>query len=175
MKQEFDFSRFKSEINLTQYAAHFGYEIDRRKSTRSSVAMKGGADKIIISRRGGIWVYFSVTDDRDNGTIINFAQNRTGKNIREIGQELQGWIGGTVSLPEPKPYAHEIKEQEYDPERVARIFKGCHAVKHHAYLEGRGLTSAILSSSRLLGGYIKIAIRTPHFRIMAVMAFVVLS
>jgi len=148
MKQELDFHRFKSEINLTQYAAHLGYEIDRRKSTRSSVAMKGGADKIIISRRGGIWVYFSVTDDGDNGTIINFAQNRTGKSIREIGQELQDWIGGEVSSLELKTYAHEIKEQEYDPARVAKIFKGCSAVKYHAYLERRGLTSVVLSSPR---------------------------
>jgi len=151
MKQQYDFSRFKAEINLTQYAAHLGYEIDRRKSTRSSVAMKGGADKIIISRRAGIWVYFSVTDDGDNGTIINFAQNRTGKNIREIGQELQGWISGSVNPPELKTYAHEIIEQEYDPSRVVRIFKGCRAVKYHAYLERRGLTSNVLSSARFAG------------------------
>lgn len=151
MIQQFDFSRFKSEINLTQYAAHLGYEIDRRKSTRSSVAMNGGADKIIISKRGGIWVYFSVTDDRDNGTIINFAQNRTGKSIREIGQELQDWIDGAVSPLEPKTYAHEIIEQEYDPARVAKVFKGCRAVKYHAYLESRGLTSNVLSSARFAG------------------------
>lgn len=58
MTQQLEFSRFKSEINLTQYAAHLGYEIDRKKSTRSSIAMRNGADKIIISRRGPLWVYF---------------------------------------------------------------------------------------------------------------------
>ncbi|MFP4465345.1 MAG: toprim domain-containing protein [Alphaproteobacteria bacterium] len=151
MTQQLEFSRFKSEINLTQYAAHLGYEIDRKKSTRSSVAMKGGADKIIISRRGGVWVYFSVTDDRDNGTIINFVQNRTNKTIGEIGQELQGWIGGTIDLPEPKIYAQEVEEQDYDPARVAKVFKKCHPVKYHAYLESRGLTGAVLSSPRFTG------------------------
>ena len=135
MTQQLDFSRFKSEINLTQYAAHLGYEIDRKKSTRSSVAMKGGADKIIISRRGGVWVYFSVTDDRDNGTIINFVQNRTHKTIAKIGQELQEWIGGGVSLPEPKAYVREVAEQEYDSARVARVFKKCRPAFKHVYLE----------------------------------------
>jgi len=92
MTQQLDFSRFKSEINLTQYAAHLGYEIDKKKSTRSSVAMRSGADKIIISRRSGIWVYFSVSDDHDNGTIIDFAQNRTHKAIAEIGRELKSGL-----------------------------------------------------------------------------------
>ena len=151
MTQQLEFSRFKSEINLTQYAAHLGYEIDRKKSTRSSVAMKGGADKIIVSRRGGVWVYFSVTDDRDNGTIINFIQNRTNKTTYEIGQELQGWIGGALDLPEPRTYAPDVEEQEYDPTRVAKVFKRCRPVKTHAYLGNRGLTDAVLSSPRFTG------------------------
>jgi len=34
-------------------------------------------DKIVIARNdtSGAWVYFSVRDDRDNGTIIDFLQN----------------------------------------------------------------------------------------------------
>ena len=151
MTQQLDFSRFKSEINLTQYAAHLGYEIDRKKSTRSSVAMKGGADKIIISRRGGVWVYFSVTDDRDNGTIINFVQNRTHKTIAKIGQELQEWIGGGVSLPEPKAYVREVAEQEYDSARVARVFKKSRPAFKHVYLESRGISGAVLSFTRFTG------------------------
>ena len=148
---KYDFARFKSEINLTQYAAAMGYEIDRKKTTRSSVAMRSGADKIIISRRGGVWVYFSPVDDNDNGTIINFVQNRTGKTLPEIGEELQNWIGGGVSLPQTKNYVREVEEQEYDPERVAKIFKKCRSVKNHAYLEGRGISSCVLSSPRFTG------------------------
>ncbi len=151
MRQEYDFSKFKSEINLTQYAAHLGYEIDRRKSTRSSVAMKGGADKIIISKRSGVWVYFSVSDDRDNGTIVDFIQNRTHKSMSEIGQELQEWVGGSVSLLEPRGYAREVTEQNIDPERVAKVFKGCCAVKYHPYLESRGVGRDVLSSARFAG------------------------
>ncbi len=155
MKHIYNFSQFKSEINLTQYAAHIGYEIDKKKSTRSSIAMRNADDKIIITRRGGIWVYFSPLDDNDNGTIINFVQNRTGKSLYEIGAELQSWIGGGVSLPEPKSYIHDVQEQEYDPARVAQIFKSCRAIESHVYLEGRGLTQGIVSSPRFAGRIFK--------------------
>ena len=96
MTQKYDFARFKSEINLTQYAAAMGYEIDRKNSTKASVKMKNGCDTVIISKRNAVWVYFSPVDDRDNGTIINFVQNRTGKSLPEVGAELQSWIGGGV-------------------------------------------------------------------------------
>ena len=150
MTHKFNFSRFKSETNLTQYAAHLGYEIDKKKSTRSSISMRNGADKVIISRRGNVWIYFSPVDDNDNGTIINFVQNRTHKSLAEVGRELQGWIGGSVSLPEPKSYAANVEEQEYDPERVAKIFRKCRAVTNYAYLEGRGLVRGVLSSPRFV-------------------------
>lgn len=151
MSQQLDFSRFKSEINLTQYAAHLGYEIDRKKSTRSSIAMRNGADKIIISRRGALWIYFSVSDDNDNGTIIDFAEKRTNKSLKEIGCDLQSWISGGVVLPQAKNYVAEVEEQIYDPARVAGVFKRCRAVTNHAYLEGRGLTDTLLSSPRFAG------------------------
>lgn len=151
MTQKYDFARFKSEINLTQYAAAIGYEIDRKNSTKASVKMKNGCDTVIISKRNAVWVYFSPVDDRDNGTIINFVQNRTGKSLPEVGAELQSWIGGGVSLPQAKSYVREVEEQEYDPARVEKIFKKCRAVKNHAYLEGRGLSQGVLSSPRFAG------------------------
>ena len=84
MYQTLDYSRFKTDINLTQYAAYFGYEIDAKKSTKSSIAMRRDGDKVIISRKGANWVYFSVMDDSDNGSIIDFVQKRTSKKILEI-------------------------------------------------------------------------------------------
>lgn len=61
---------FKSQINLTEFAAAQGYILDREHSSRNSVAMRGPhEDKIIIARNAasGDWIYFSVTDDQDNG------------------------------------------------------------------------------------------------------------
>ena len=94
MYQSLDYSRFKTDINLTQYAAHIGYEIDDKKSTQSSIAMRKDSDKIIVSRKGANWVYFSVMDDRDNGSIIDFIQYRTDQDLKTIGVELNTWLGG---------------------------------------------------------------------------------
>ncbi|HIF26233.1 MAG TPA: DUF3991 domain-containing protein [Micavibrio sp.] len=146
-----EFSRFKSEINLTQYAAHLGYQIDARKSTRSSIAMRKDSDKVIISKRGTLWVYFSVTDETDNGTIIDFATKRTGADFYAIGQELQNWLTGGATLPDPQSYVPEITPQEYDSARVAKIFKRCKPVTYSRYLASRGLTRALLKDGRFAG------------------------
>ncbi len=148
---QLDYSKFKTDINLTQYAAHLGYEIDRKKSTRSSIAMRKDSDKVIISRRGNIWVYFSVIDDNDNGTIIDFAEKRTHKSIGEIGRDLQSWIGGGVSLPNVKSYVREVAPQEYDPASIKGIFKSLMHPHKHKYLASRGLTDIILSNDRFVG------------------------
>ena len=148
---QLDYSKFKTDINLTQYAAHLGYEIDRKKSTRSSIAMRKDSDKVIISRRGNLWVYFSVTDDDDNGTIIDFAQKRTHKSMGEIGRDLQNWTHGGVSLPDAKSYVREVAPQEYDPARIERIFKSLKPVHRHRYLGNRGLTDALLIDRRFAG------------------------
>ncbi len=144
----YDYTAYKRDINLTQYAAHAGYEIDRKKTTRSSIVMRSNADKVIISKKGAIWVYFSVTDDQDQGTIINFVQNRTSKTIGEIGHELQEWIGGAMNLPEPQDYAAEVQEHIYDPKRLDRIFHYCKPVSSHGYLESRGISPKMIGSER---------------------------
>lgn len=92
-----------------------------------------------------------MTDDNDNGTIIDFAEKRTNKTLKEIGRELQGWISGGAILSEPKSYVQAIEEQVYDPARVAKIFKRCRVVYKHRYLEGRRLTDTLLSSPRFAG------------------------
>lgn len=131
-----EFSRFKHEINLTQYAANLGYEIDKKKSTRHSIVMRmGNEDKVIISRQSGNWVYFSVYDDQDNGTIIDFVKNRTSKSLFEIGQELQVWIDGNITLLEPTRYVSEVQEKQPDPCRIQRLFNYCSPAYDHEYLK----------------------------------------
>lgn len=151
MIRRHDFSKFKQEINLTQYAAFLGYEIDRKKSTKSSIAMRSGADKVIISRRGANWVYFSVSDDNDNGTIVDFIENRTNQTIAEIAKELNIWIGGGASLPHPKSYISDVQEQERDPTRIKKIFHYCNPVTKHPYIESRGIKEALFQSKRFIG------------------------
>jgi len=73
--QDAELERFKCEIDLRAYAVDQGYAYDRAESWRGSSVMRheGTGDKIIIKRDwDGHYVYFSVRDDADNGSIIDF-------------------------------------------------------------------------------------------------------
>lgn len=94
---------FKTEINLSELMASFGYCLDRRSTSRNSAAMvHPDGDKLIVARgRDGHWVYFSVRDPGDNGTAIDFVQRRTGENLGHTRRRLRGWLGGTPSGSTP--------------------------------------------------------------------------
>jgi hypothetical protein len=79
MSTDFDseLEAFKSRIDLQRFAAWLGYEKDKRECSKRSTIMRSGADKIIIKLNGGgHYLYFSVRDGADNGTIIDFLQRR---------------------------------------------------------------------------------------------------
>ncbi len=153
MSRKFDYSRFKHDINLSQYAAHLGYELDRSKSTRSSVAMRhSNGDKVIISRRAGVWIYFSVHDDSDNGTIVDFARKRTGKTFSEVASDLNSWLGGGASLPKLQTYIPCVEEQAYDRERVKRLYRRVRPITTHPYLvKTRKISHDVLADPRFTG------------------------
>ncbi|MEE9403767.1 MAG: hypothetical protein V3V20_02635 [Algisphaera sp.] len=49
---------FKRKINLSEYVADQGYELDRKASSRNSVGMRCEGDKIIIGMgHDQHWVY----------------------------------------------------------------------------------------------------------------------
>jgi len=154
MTKKYDFAAFKQSINLTQFAASVGYTVDRKKSTKSSVVMRhSNGDKVIVSRRGQNWVYFSVHDNQDNGTIVNFIERRTGKAMAEIGRELHAWIGGGgATFPQPSAYVKEVDEHQADRNRVKRIFRNLRSIAAHPYLmEVRAIPQCVLSSPRFRG------------------------
>ena len=92
--QDSELDAFKREIDLRQFAVSLGYEIDRRESWRGSTVLRRGADKIVVKRNGnGHYVFFSVRDDRDNGTVIDLLQRRQNLSLGAVRQILRPWIG----------------------------------------------------------------------------------
>jgi hypothetical protein len=135
---------FKQEINLIDFACANGYVINKKKSTRHSVCLaKGNEDKIIVSRKNGIWVYFSVYDSTDNGTIIDFVQNKLQKSYMAIFEMLENWQGTSSS----KSYA--VPETPvYNQNRVQKLFENCKPIEQHLYLSKRGIDKELLVSER---------------------------
>src|SRR5215813_8002489 len=118
MKSDTELDAFKREIDLRQFAASFGYEMDRHESWRGSTVLRRGGDKIVVKRNNnGHYIYFSVRDDRDNGTIIDFAQRRIGASLGQVRQTLRPWIGRpavpTLSPLEPASKDRMRVEREY--------------------------------------------------------------
>ena len=86
--------RFKTEINLVEYATSMGYKyLSDESSPISAVLRHGSGDKILVAtdteNRG---IYFSLNDDRDKGTIIDLVQHRLNLNLGEVRKELRPWL-----------------------------------------------------------------------------------
>ena len=147
-----ELGRFKSEVNLTTYAASRGYRVDRRGSSRNSVVMRHPAtdDKIIVSRgeHDGHWIYFSVRDARDHGTIVDFIQRRGGGTLGAVRRELLPWIGGARPPIAPQLYIPTVEPRTIDRTSVARVFDAAHLAANSAYLNSRGIRPELLCSDR---------------------------
>lgn len=143
----------KRDIDLRAYAAAHGYQLDRRESWRGSAVMRHPVtnDKVIIKRgMDGRYLYFSVRDDRDNGTIIDFVQRRQALSLGKVRQELRPWLG---LPPVPVPSFPALHKTEKDRMRVESAYAGMKdATAGHPYLEReRAIPRALLARDRFAG------------------------
>lgn len=138
---------FKTSIDLRAYAADQGYTLDRRESWASSAVMRhDNGDKVIIKRDAdGHYVYFSVRDDRDHGTIIDFVQKRLSLSLGEIRKNLRPWAGREkVILPYPP-----LQPTPKDRLKVEKAYGRMQDAVAHPYLEvERAIPAALLQNDR---------------------------
>ena len=147
---------FKTAINLSEYAAAQGYVLDRKASSRNSAVMRSAAgDKIVIARaEDHHWIYFSVRDDADNGSIVDFVQKRQHCKLGRVRQELRPWLGGVRHFTRPHPdlFARELEQITKDHARVLLELARMKPLAFHRYLEEeRGITASLLKSARFAG------------------------
>lgn len=97
-----ELEQFKRQINLVEYAQTMGYHLDRKESSQSyKVLRHDNGDKIMVAtNQSGHDIYFSIRDDRDNGSIIDFVQKRTETSLGQIRKTLRPWISGAESPPQ---------------------------------------------------------------------------
>jgi hypothetical protein len=141
---------FKSSIDLRAYAANQGYVFDRKESWRGGSVMRhSGGDKVIIARDAdGHYVYFSVRNDADHGTIIDFVRHRLRLNLGAIRRELRPWVGRQAeTLPYPT-----LLPTTTDRMRVETDYARMQESSGHPYLENeRAIPAALLQSARFAG------------------------
>ena len=150
---------FKRRINLTEYAAAQGYALDRKESSRNSATMRGpGDDKIIIGKdaASGHWIYFSVRDDADHGTIVDFVQNRQRLALGEVRKALRPWVGENPNPPRRPAPESFLEDVEPIPRDLAHIRAQVAAMQPvqgvHPYLEAeRKIPATVLADPRFAG------------------------
>ena len=149
-----ELENFKTALNLSEFAASKGYALDRRESSRNSAVMRRpDGDKIIIAKNeaSGAWVYFSVRDDRDNGTIIDFLQNRGGGSLGEVRKTLRAWSGSPrPGVPETS-YVQTLLPTFKDRPSVLAAWDRTHVCVALPYLTRRGLGPDVLALPQFTG------------------------
>lgn len=159
---------FKTGIDLRAYAAAQGYQLDRKASWRGTAVMRHPVtnDKVIIKRgMDSHWIYCSVRDDRDNGSIIDWVQFRTGLSLGAVRKELRPWLGQPPVAVPAFPALHKTEKDRMKVE--AAYAKMRDAVDGHPYLERRRALPASLIASERFAGRIRIDDKGnavfPHF------------
>lgn len=149
INQDCELDAFKRDIDLRQFAESLGYQIDRRESWRGSAVLRCAADKIVVKRNGnGHYVFFSLRDDDDNGTVIDFVQRRQHLSLGAVRQVLRPWIGRPASAPQ----FPQLPPASPDRMRIEREYRRMAEAPRYPYLErDRCLPAAVLSSPRFAG------------------------
>lgn len=161
-----ELERFKSQINLVEYAASEGYSIVKRDSSKNSKAMKHpSGDKIIVATKmDGHGVYFSASHG-DSGSIIDFVQNRENLNLGQTRKKLRAF-GGFTNIKDYKNYSKPLKSSK-DTAQAAFVLAQSDVTDEHPYLiNERKISKEILKDNRF-NRSVKIDSRNnaifPHF------------
>lgn len=146
MNRDAELESFKREIDLRQLAVSLGYEVDWRENWRGSTVLRRGADKIVVKRNGnGHYVFFSVRDDADNGTVIDFLQRRQQVSLGAVRRILRPWIGRSAASPQ----FPNLEPASPDRMRVECAYRRMENAQRFPYLEQeRCVPAAVLFSPR---------------------------
>lgn len=149
-----ELERFKRDIPLGEYAIErYGYRRRPRESARAWSQVLGREsdhDKIVVARHpGGHWMYFSVRDGRDSGTIIDFLQHRGTPSLGRVREVLRDW------LHTPRPVAPDAADTPptvlRDTGAVGLAYAAASSPTSSHYLNRRGITPETLSSPLFAG------------------------
>ncbi len=149
-----ELEQFKG-LNLSQYAAGYGYQLDHRESSRNSAVMRhANGDKVIIARQGPHWVYFSVRNDADNGSILDFVMHRENCALGRARQTLRQWSGSPPPV-QPIHYAHRLDPITRDRAALLREYARLKASAAHPALVARGIPADLQAAPRFAGAILQ--------------------
>ncbi|WP_287137887.1 DUF3991 and toprim domain-containing protein [Crocosphaera sp.] len=154
-QQQRELDKFKTDINLADYAQANGYSIDKKKSSVNYLVLKNTeSDKILVglNQSDGHYFYSSVNDNKDSGSIIDFIQNRRNLNLGEVRKELRPWINAPSNPPySPKQATPKLTPSSPDRHKIITQFEAFKAIVTHPYLTQRGISQQTTNDPRFQG------------------------
>ena len=141
--------RFKTEINLVEYAMSYGYELKETKSTHNKAMLRheSGDLIVVVTDKSDRGLYFSLKDSNNNGTIIDFIQNRSNLNLGEVRKELRPWLNRSdlnkvIAKPQPMSEGRISLIEEFTQFSV---------LTNHPYLAKLGISNSTLNDEKFIG------------------------
>ena len=166
-----ELDRFKRDIDLVNYAQRQGYEVKKESRRGDWHHLVKEDEHVIVTRKGDHQVYLNTGDDRDAGSIIDFAKTRGGNgyglNLGQVRQQLREYLDGApaprreyATPPEAArlsslPVGDPAQEQAAAEERKTRLISEVLGVKKEltdrSYLHSRGIEDSTLDSPAFQG------------------------
>jgi hypothetical protein len=95
---------------------------------------------------------FSVRDDSDNGTVVDFLQRRWQMSLGTVRKELRGWLRVDRPRVPIELYRPSVQLQERDEAAAAAAYSSARPTRCH-YLEDRGISREVAADRRFVGAY----------------------
>lgn len=165
----FELDRFKHDIDLVRYATErHQYTITAEGKNGQWHHLEKGGEKLLVSSGKGqeYPLYKNLHDERDAGSIIEFAQargegrNGPGLNLGEVRKELRSYLGEQgpelaarpvpLQFPERQATARELPAGASDEERrealVRQVLGAERGLTDRSYLHSRHITNETIDS-----------------------------
>ncbi|SHL91603.1 toprim domain-containing protein [Hymenobacter psychrotolerans] len=166
-----ELDRFKRDIDLVDYAERQGYQVRKEGKRGDWHQLEKDGEVLIVTRKADHQVYLNTGDDRDKGSVIDFAKTRGGNghglNLGQVRQQLREYlhdgpaparvyaapvdVSRLNALPVGDP-DHERQQQEDRKTRlIAEVLGVNKELIDRSYLHGRGITDSTIDSPAFQG------------------------
>ena len=138
---EAELERFKTDINLSEFLADRGYQLDKAASCTGYAVMRKNDEKLVVTKAPDQhYIYTDAHNTDDSGSIIDFIQNRTGNNLGQVRKQLRTWVG-EHKHPQKTLWQAQISISERDYGKVVASWEKADTVQNFDYLGQRGISS----------------------------------
>ncbi len=153
MKRNEELDQFKTKINLVDYVQNNGYQLDKKKSSNNCIVLKDNqGDKILVGldKTDNHYFYYSLTNETDKGSIIDFIQKRKNLNLGEVRRELRPWINNNNSPTYKITNKSSIKltPTSKGKSKIIAQFESFKTINNHPYLNQRGISQNTIHNPR---------------------------